>query len=49
VRGLEQRIGSKALETVRDTALHYPAPGMGLSVLALVEAIERGGRPSSGA
>jgi hypothetical protein len=41
VRGLEQRIGPKALETVRHTTFHYPAPGTGLSVLALIEAIER--------
>ena len=41
VRGLEQRIGAKALETVRHVTFHYPAPGTGLSVLALTEAIER--------
>lgn len=43
VRGLQQRIGSKALETVRHTTFHYPAPCSGLSVLALTEAIEREG------
>lgn len=41
VRGLEQRIGSKALETVRHSTFHYPAPCAGLSELGLVEAIER--------
>lgn len=43
VRGLQQRIGSKALETVRHATFHYPAPYSGLSVLALTEAIEREG------
>lgn len=41
VRGLEQRIGSKALETVRHSTFHYPAPGAGMSELGLVEAIKR--------
>jgi hypothetical protein len=41
VRGLEQRIGSKALETVRHSTFHYPAPCAGLSELGLVEAVER--------
>lgn len=43
VRGLEQQIGSKALETVRHSTFHYPAPCAGLSELRLVEAIEREG------
>jgi hypothetical protein len=43
VRGLQQRIGSKALGTVRHTTFHYPAPCLGPSVLALTEAIEREG------
>ena len=47
VRGLEQRIGSKALETVRHSTFHYPAPCAGLSELGLVEAIEREGELSA--
>lgn len=33
--------GSKALETVRHSTFHYPAPCAGLSELGLIEAIER--------